>query len=101
MTTPRATDAVLVGALRAPSRAPSLLTALAALPPAQQLVLRASYLEGRAVEEIAAELDLTVVELAELRTAALRALARAGAHSGAQRGSVERGPDTRASAFTT
>ena len=100
MTTPRATDAVLVGALRAPSRAPGLLAALAALPPAQQVVLRAGYLEGRPVEEIAAELRVTVAELAELRSAALRALAGAGA-CGAQRGPENRTPDSRAYTFTS
>jgi len=78
VTSSGATDHVLVAALRPPAHAQSLLAALDGLPAPARAVLRGTYLQGRAVEDLAAELLLTPAELQVLRADALRALGRAG-----------------------
>ena len=85
------TDPVLVAALRPPARAQGLLAALGTLPAPARTVLRGTYLEGRAVEELAAELLLTPAELDVLRADGLRALARAGLAAPARRQADARG----------
>ena len=91
MTSHHQTDAVLVPALRPPARARDLLAALDALPRPAQVVLRGTYLEGRASEELAAELSLTPAELDVLRTAALRTLGEAGLPAAPRRTADARG----------
>ena len=91
MTSPHQTDAVLVPALRPPARAQGLLAALDALPHPAQVVLRGCYLEGRTVEDLAAELLVTPAELEVLRAAALRALGQAAPPAAPRRVADARG----------
>ena len=73
-TTPGVLDAVLVGALRRTARTEEVLAAVEALPRRLRVVLSAGYLQGRAADELADELQLTAAELGQLCSDALRAL---------------------------
>lgn len=75
MTALRNTDGVLVGPLQPTGRPAPLLAALDRLPRAQQVVLRAGYLEGVAPVDLAARLLLTERELALVLRRAVAGLA--------------------------